>query len=99
MRYAARRDLSHAPIRDGLRDCGIVVAELGLPVDIAIRRPWWPAGLFLLAECKTQNRKQGHVLDKRRVAQTKFCSDHGVPYFLTLEDALKEIKRVDGVVG
>lgn len=88
-RYAKRADKTTQQIVDELRAVGYVVKFIGLPVDIMVSHPTWPLNTWKLLECKTPQGKAGVVrMRKDRATQQSFCTEHGVPYVTTGEQAL-----------
>ncbi len=89
MRRAARADTAKPAIVKALEKIGCHVVDLKLPVDLAVRRNCWPAGIFMLMEVKAAKKKSGAVkLDARQTAQKDFIAAHGVPYVTEPEEAI-----------
>lgn len=91
MRRAAKKDTTEKPIVKGLRDLGYIVVVLGKPVDIAVTRTSW-GNVWMFAENKTPNRAGGKYEPRSdQKEQAEFCKAHGVPYWLTLEQAHRDL--------
>lgn len=92
MRRAAKADTVTQQIVDELRALHFTVEHIRLPVDLAIRNPTWPSGLFLFVEVKSARKKNGDVkLDARQTKQQAFCEAHGVLYATCTEDVLARV--------
>lgn len=88
-RYAKKADATTQQIVDELRAVGYIVKHIGLPVDLLVRHPRWPANTWKLLECKSVKLKTGAVkMRKDRQAQQDFCAKHGVPYVTNSFEAL-----------
>jgi len=95
MRRAAKADTATQPLVEDLRKLGFTVVHLGQPIDIAIRQPSWPPGMFLFVEVKSGRKKNGEVkLDPRQERQKAFCRDHGVIYATQTEDVIHAARWV-----
>ena len=89
MRRIHRSDTVQSSIIAALRKIGCTVQILGRPVDLAVRRDCWPAGMFMLMEAKSARKKSGAVkLDPRQSSQDAFVAAHGIPYVCTPLEAI-----------
>lgn len=89
-RYARKADATTQQIVDELRAVGYVVKHIGLPVDIMVTHPSWPANTWRLLECKSPQGKGGKAyMRKDRATQQAFCTEHGVPYVMNGEEAIR----------
>lgn len=98
-RWDAKRDASEPLIVQGLEAAGYTVQRLSKPVDLAVRKAWYPRGVNFLLECKTP--KPNGALPKRkdRAAQNAFCAAGGAVRVGTPEaaiDALREFEVYQG---
>ena len=90
-RYAAKVDLNHSEIRDGLRQCGFEVLDLsrageGVP-DLLVRsKNWYP----LFMEIKSPG-------GRLTPAEAKFAAMARGMYFIvySLEEALERLNEMD----
>lgn len=87
-RYAAKRDTSEPGIVEALKRAGFTVERLAKPVDLAVRRHWYPRGANVLLECKTPKPNGTLPERKDRAVQTAFCDAGGALKVGTPEDAL-----------
>lgn len=89
-RYAQRRDTSEKSIVDALESAGFDVQRMSKPVDLAVRRTWYPRGVNILLECKTPRGKVGTLrVFKKQVLQTRFIDRGGAIKVGTPEAALE----------
>lgn len=91
-RYAAKRDISEPPIVEALEAAGYTVQRLAKPVDLAVRKAWYPRGVNFLLECKTPQGKVGTLrVRKEQVTQNAFVADGGAVKVGTPEAALEAL--------
>lgn len=92
-RFAKRTDTVQATIIKELRSVGVEVEIISKPVDIACRFKYWPNNVWVFIEIKTPT-KSGKLpsLDKRKIAQNKFCDEHKVPKLMSSEQILLYMK-------
>jgi len=84
-RRRLRKDANHAAIRDGLRQLGKEVldaASYGLPIDLLARSRWWPNGVWLALEVKTDG---GKLTESEAV----LAAVDGILVIRSLDDALE----------
>lgn len=92
MRRAAKPDTAKAAVVKALQQVGCHVVDLKMPVDLAVRRDCWPAGIFMLMEVKSAKLKSGKPrLDPRQTSQKRFIAAHGVPYVVEPEEAISAL--------
>jgi len=88
-RWAAKRDTSEPAIVRALELAGFHVERLAKPVDLAVRRGWYPPGVNVLLEVKTPRGKIGTlVVRATQVAQNQFIDRGGAVKVGTPEAAL-----------
>ena len=89
-KYALKVDATQPEIVNGLRAFKFEVVILGKPVDLAVRRPGWPNGMFAMLECKplTGKKPKARLRTKEQRVQSEFCAMHGVPYVTSAQEAL-----------
>jgi hypothetical protein len=87
-RYAKKVDRSQGEIVDALRDCGVLVAVIGEPVDLLT----WYRGKFLALEVKTPGEPKHSK--KRCERQDAFIAATGCPVVKTVSEALTAVLGV-----
>ena len=91
-RYAAKRDISEAPIIEALEKAGYDVWQLDYPCDLACRKDYWPKGVVQFLECKTGRGKALRThQDPRQATQAAFLERSGTPVVKTPEEALDAV--------
>lgn len=76
-RYAAKRDAAEPLIVEALQRAGCTVTRLAKPVDLAVRKSWYPTGANLLMEVKTPKPNGKLPERKDRAVQNAFCDGGG----------------------
>lgn len=95
-RRAAKVDTTQKVIVEALEKAGCIVVAIRQPVDLMVRHPRWPAGLWRLAEVKTPSRKDGSYRPRKdQETQNEFVDTYGVPRLTTPESALEWLRSVE----
>lgn len=93
-RHDAKRDDAEPAIVDALQTAGFEVERMGKPVDLAVRRAWYPRGINVLLECKTlKPNGKFPSLDKRQEKQNSFIERGGAIRVGTPEAALEALRH------
>lgn len=93
-RFAAKRDESEKGIVSALEAAGYTVQRLAKPVDLAVRRAWYPRGVNVLLEVKTPRGKIGTLrVRKTQAAQNAFVESGGAIKIGTPEAALEALRH------
>lgn len=97
-RYAAKRDLSEPLIVKHLEAAGYEVHRLAKPVDLAVRKGWYPRGACLLIECKTPLPNGKLPERKDRAAQNAFCNSGGAVKVGSPGEAIQALRDFENVL-
>lgn len=89
-RFARRVDEVQPEIVDGLRSYGYHVEIIGRPVDLMVRKDWWPVNCWALLEVKSPGKRPR----KDQLRQQEFCMQHRVPQVRTLDEAVACLRDV-----
>jgi len=100
MTYARRTDTTQSTIIQDLAKTGCHVQIIGMPVDLLVRRYWWPKNVWCLLEAKTPNRAGGRYAPRKdQETQAQFCRDHEVPYTTSSQAALAYLAQFESRLG
>ena len=95
-RFAARRDASEGEIVGALRKIGCEVWRK-LPVDLLVRLPGDPPGIFRCIEAKSPYRKDGAMRKRKdQQEQAEFVAQTGTPYLTSAEQAVAWVNQARG---
>lgn len=97
-RYAAKRDTSEPSIVAALESAGYEVERLSKPVDLRVRKAWYPRGINMLLECKTPTASGRVPIDKRQIAQNGLIARGGALRVATPEAALDALWHFELVI-
>jgi hypothetical protein len=87
MRRAARRDTTHAEVRDAFRDLGCLVLELNGAIDLLVLEN----GVLSLVDCKTPKSKAGRIT-RTKTQQKLDAEGWPVIYVTSAERAVALVK-------
>lgn len=99
-RYAAKRDAAEPLIVQTLERAGFHVERMAKPVDLAVRKPWYPRGINALLEVKTPLGKIGTLRTRKtQVKQNAFIERGGAIKVGTPEAALEALRMFELLIS
>jgi hypothetical protein len=90
-RFASRTDSTQRAIVAALRHAGADVEIIRQPCDVAVRVRGWPAGMFLLLECKPESHKKPRADQAKQEAKLQ---RYGIRKVRTAIEALQAVGLV-----